>query len=204
MIKEWLGKEVGKDDLTRHDKWLCMMTPRLKSLRHLMDDKGVIFVSCDDNELSSLTAILNEGFGEENRVGIIVWRNVTDNNPTNIAIEHEYIICYAKSKEKIDSVWKSKISDAKEQLVLIGKELNKTFKKPAELQNAYSDWFRNNKRFLGQLDRYKYIDHGGVYTGSQSVHNVLAKKVTGMMSFIQKQKNRANNRSWAIVFQKQP
>src|SRR4030043_1036804 len=54
LIKDWLGKEVGKDDFTRHDKWLCMMTPRLKSLRQLLADDGVILISCDDNELSSL------------------------------------------------------------------------------------------------------------------------------------------------------
>ena len=86
---------------------------------------------------------------EENRVGIIVWRNVTDNNPTNIAIEHEYITCYAKSKEKIASVWKSKLSDAKERLILIGKELNKKHKNPKELKRLILIGYRENKRFLG-------------------------------------------------------
>ncbi len=56
-------------------------------------------------------------------------------------------------------------------LVKIGNELNKQFKKQDELQAAYTDWFRETKRYLGQLDRYKYIDKDGVYTGSQSVHN---------------------------------
>src|SRR3989337_1567155 len=50
MLKEWLGKEVGKDDLTRHDKWLCMMVPRLKLLRELLADAGAIFISIDDYE----------------------------------------------------------------------------------------------------------------------------------------------------------
>jgi adenine-specific DNA-methyltransferase len=171
LIKDWLGKEVGKDDLTRHDKWLCMMSPRLRLLRELLAEQGVIFISCDDNEFSSLLSLMNELWGEENRVGIIVWRNVTDNNPTNIAIEHEYIVCYAKQKNQIDAIWKSKVSAAKEQLIKIGKELTNKIKKQDDLQAAYSDWFRENKRFLGQLDRYKYIDHGGIYTGSQSVHN---------------------------------
>jgi adenine-specific DNA-methyltransferase len=171
MLKDWLGKVVDKEDLTRHDKWLCMMMPRLKLLRELLSEEGVIFISCDDNELYNLRNILNEIFNEPNWIGTVIWRNVTDNNPTNIAIEHEYIMCYAKNKEALEPVWKSKVTDAKEQLIKIGKELNRKFKDQEELQSEYTKWFRENKTFLGQLDRYKYIDKGGVYTGSQSVHN---------------------------------
>lgn len=171
MLKEWLGKVVDKEDLTRHDKWLCMMMPRVKLLRELLSESGVIFISCDDNELYHLRNLLDEVFSESNWIGTIIWRNVTDNNPTNIAIEHEYVICYAKNKTALEPVWKSKVTDAKEQLIKIGKELNKKFKGQEELQNEYTKWFRENKLFLGQLDRYKYIDKGGVYTGSQSVHN---------------------------------
>jgi len=148
-----------------------MMMPRLKLLRELLSEEGVIFISCDDNELYNLRSILNEIFNEPNWVGTVIWRNVTDNNPTNIAIEHEYIMCYAKSKEGLEPIWKSKVTDAKEQLIKIGEELNKKFKNQDELQTEYTKWFRENKSFLGQLDRYKYIDKGGVYTGSQSVHN---------------------------------
>ena len=54
MMKEWLGKEVDRDDLTRHDKWCCMMMPRLKLLRELLTDDGAIFVSIDDNEVHHL------------------------------------------------------------------------------------------------------------------------------------------------------
>ena len=172
-IKKWLGKVVGSEgeDLSRHDKWLCMMYPRLKLLRELLAENGVIFISCDDNELYKLKEIINEILQERNWVGTIVWRNVTDNNPTNIAIEHEYIICFSKNKEKLESVWKSKVSDAKEKLIKIGEELIKKYKDPIEIQKAYTKWFRENKIFLGQLNRYKYIDKGGVYIGSQSVHN---------------------------------
>lgn len=171
MIKDWLGKVVDKEDLTRHDKWLCLMMPRLKLLRELLSEDGVIFISCDDNELYNLRILLEEIFSEINWVGTILWRNVTDNNPTNIAVEHEYIICYAKNKELLEPIWKSKISDAKDKLVEIGNELIKENKNQEELQEAYTNWFRENKVFLGQLDRYKYIDKDGVYTGSQSVHN---------------------------------
>jgi len=171
MMQEWLGKEVDVEDLTRHDKWLCMMMPRLKLLRELLAENGMIFISCDDNEIFNLKGILDEIFTEKNWVGTIVWRNVTDNNPSNIAIEHEYVICYGKNKESLDKVWKSKVSDSKDVLIQIGDKLIKKYSDPEELQSVYTDWFRDNKQFLGQLDRYKYLDKGGVYTGSQSVHN---------------------------------
>lgn len=171
MIKEWLGKVVDKEDLTRHDKWLCMMMPRLKLLRELLSENGIVFISCDDNELYNMRVLLEEIFSEGNWVGTIVWRNVTDNNPTNIAIEHEYVICYAKDKAALEPIWKSKVSDAKQKLIEIGNELTSRFSKQEQLQEEYSNWFKQNKIFLGQLDRYKYIDKDGVYTGSQSVHN---------------------------------
>ena len=143
----------------------------VKAAKELLSEDGVIFISIDDNELYSLKSLLDEIFNDLNWVGTIIWRNVTDNNPTNIAIEHEYIICYAYNKSALEPVWKSKSSKAKEKLLEIGKELNLIHKNQEDLQYAYNKWFRENKLFLGQLDRYKYIDGGGVYTGSQSVHN---------------------------------
>ncbi|KJU83023.1 adenine-specific DNA-methyltransferase, partial [Candidatus Magnetobacterium bavaricum] len=171
MMRAWLGEYVDREDLTRHDKWLCMMMPRLRLLKELLSETGVIFVCCDDNEVHNLRMIMDDIFQEENWIGTIVWRNVTDNNPTNIAIEHEYIICYAKNKVDIESMWTSRFSDAKDQLISIGKYLNAKYEDKNELKQAYVKWFQDNKQFLGQLDRYKYIDKTGVYTGSQSVHN---------------------------------
>ena len=172
-IKKWLGQVVGKEaeDLTRHDKWLCMMYPRLKLLHQLLAEDGVIIISIDKNEHSNLNLILNDIFGECNLVGNIIWKNVTDNNPTNISNEHEYILVYAKVKSKISKFWKSSISDVKDTLISIGNELNSKFEINEDLQRAYTAWFKENKVYLGRLDRYKYIDKGGVYTGSQSVHN---------------------------------
>ena len=67
-IKDWVGQTVGKegDDLTRHDKWLCMMTPRLKLLRELLTDDGVIFISIDDNEVHNLRLLMDEVFSSKN------------------------------------------------------------------------------------------------------------------------------------------
>ncbi len=154
-----------------HSDWLSMMYERLVIARDLLRDDGVIFISIDGNELSNVQKICDELFGEENLVGNIIWRNVTDNNPSNIATEHEYIVVYAKSKANLEPVWKSKLSDVKALLVDIGNELIGKYQDQETLQAKYSEWFRENKSQMGMLDRYKYIDQGGVYTGSQSVHN---------------------------------
>ena len=171
MMLDWLGKTVDRDDLTRHDKWCCMMLPRLKLLRELLRDDGVIFASIDDNEVHNLRSLMDEVFGDENFVGMIAWRNVTDNNPTNISIEHEYIACYAASKERLDSVWQSSLTPVKKRLIEIGKEFVRNYSDDRARKAAYTQWYRQHKVELGPLDRYKYIDDNGIYTGSQSVHN---------------------------------
>lgn len=97
LMKEWLGKVVDKEDLTRHEKWLCMMTPRLKLLKELLSEDGAIFVHIDDHEIHRLRSIMDEIFGEENLLANFVWR--TDGNFDNqakIKICHEYVLGYAR------------------------------------------------------------------------------------------------------------
>ncbi len=100
MIQDWLGKVVDKDDLTRHDKWLCMMTPRLKLLRELLREDGAIFISIDDNEIEHLKLITNEIFGEENFVANFIWNHrKSSQNDIDISLSHNYTLCYAKKRD---------------------------------------------------------------------------------------------------------
>ncbi len=172
-IKQWLGKVVGAEaeDLSRHDKWLCMMMPRLILLKKFLREDGVIFISIDENEYGSLRLLMDEIFDISNRVGTIIWKNATDNNPTNIAIEHEYILCYARKKSLLPKEWKSPNLAVKEELLRISQEFIESYQDQEERQTEYTKWFRKNKDYLWPFDRYKFIDDGGVYTGSQSVHN---------------------------------
>lgn len=105
QIQKWLHDtfhETGitVDDLTRHDKWLCMMYPRLVLLQKLLSDDGAIFISIDDNEQAHLKMICDEIFGANNFVDQFIWY-VNDGHTDNqdeITVLHEYILCYAKSK----------------------------------------------------------------------------------------------------------
>ena len=100
-IKKWLGQVVGKEgeDLTRHDKWLCMMYPRLKLLHRLLAKDGIIFISIDDNEQANLKLIMDEVFGTTNFISNLLWRKVDSPNDNKVALtpDHELIVTYAKN-----------------------------------------------------------------------------------------------------------
>ncbi len=128
MMKEWLkGKSpVDGEDLERHDKWLCMMWPRLQLLRELLAEDGVIFISIDDNEQHRLRMMMDEIFGEENFITCVA----AQLNPRGRTLDrhfaktHEYILVYAKDyvicntnelpkKEKALAEYKHKDSEGK-------------------------------------------------------------------------------------------
>lgn len=100
-ILKWLGEVVGKEgeDLSRHDKWLCMMYPRLKLLHRLLADDGAIFISIDDNEQANLKLICDEIFGAGNFVANISWQRTYSmrNDSQGIPAEIEYILVYSKN-----------------------------------------------------------------------------------------------------------
>lgn len=101
-IKKWLGEVVGKEgeDLSRHDKWLCMMYPRLKLLQRLLSNDGVIFISIDDNELYHLKEICDEIFESSSYAGNISWQRTYSmrNDSKGIPAEVEHILVYGKGQ----------------------------------------------------------------------------------------------------------
>lgn len=104
QIRKWLGQVVGDEgeDLSRHDKWLCMMYPRLMLLNKLLSDDGIIFISIDDNEVSYLRIICDEIFGKNNFIAQLVWKSDGNfDNQAKIKNVHEYILCYIKNPEKV-------------------------------------------------------------------------------------------------------
>lgn len=100
-MRKWLGEVVGKEgeDLSRHDKWLCMMYPRLVMLKQFLREDGAIFISIDDCEVASLKFLLDEIFGRTNFVVQIEWqkRYTRSNNTAGFTTVVEHILVYAKS-----------------------------------------------------------------------------------------------------------
>lgn len=126
-IRKWLGEVVGKEgeDLSRHDKWLCMMYPRLKLLQKLLAGDGAIFISIDDNELYNLKAVCDEIFGASCFVSTVSWQRTysTRNDSKGIVSEVEHILVYSKKPgwnpnklprtEKMNSIYKNPDNDIK-------------------------------------------------------------------------------------------
>ncbi|KGB58906.1 site-specific DNA-methyltransferase [Sphingopyxis sp. LC363] len=106
QLKAWLGKTVDADDMERHDKWLCMMWPRLQLLRELLSETGVILVSMDETEISLLYSAMDEIFGSDNRFENIIWKKRYGGGPKEkfFVNLHEYVLVYAKSKSVITKI----------------------------------------------------------------------------------------------------
>ena len=109
-IKKWLGEVVGKEgeDLTRHDKWRCMMYPRLKLLQKLLVNDGVIFISIDDTEYANLKLICDEIFGIRNFLADVIWEK-SDSPRMDAKIfsaRHDHTITYSKN---IDALYLHRI-----------------------------------------------------------------------------------------------
>ena len=130
LMRAWLAENgpVDGEDLLRHDKWLCMMWPRLHLLRDLLADDGVIFVSIDDNEQHRLRMLMDEIFGEENFVANIIWqhRYGRSNNAKMLSNQREHVVCYRKSDELSH--------------IRVGRDetLNKTYQNPDD--DPRGDW----------------------------------------------------------------
>ncbi|HOM11789.1 MAG TPA: site-specific DNA-methyltransferase [Rubrivivax sp.] len=99
IMREWLSTNpVDGEDLLRHDKWLCMMWPRLVLLRDLLSERGSIWITLDDNEVHRARMVLDEVFGENNFVATCVWHKMDSpkNTAEHFSVDHDYVLVYAK------------------------------------------------------------------------------------------------------------
>ena len=103
LMQQWLTENapIDNEDLERHDKWLCMMWPRLHLLKELLADDGVIFISIDDNEQHHLRMLTDEIFGAKNFVTNIIWQKKfsPQNDAKYFSDNHDFVLCYARNKE---------------------------------------------------------------------------------------------------------
>ena len=116
-----------------HTDWLNMMYPRLKLARNLLSEEGVIFISIDDHEVDNLKKICNEALFESNFIAQLIWQNKKGggNDSTYIAIEHEYILVYAKNKSALGDFYERYSAD-----------YIKRYKEKDEIGRFYWDTFK--------------------------------------------------------------
>lgn len=176
---------VNNDDGGKHTKWLNYIGPRLYLTWELLADHGVCFVSINDVELFRLGLLMDEIFGEKNRIGVMVWKQAVDNNKTRIAVEHEYVLCYAKRIEETSEHWQG-TSVAKQWLLNKYDELRKTYTDVEELQRRWREAIREQKKVhrtavaegrgddevdVGRMDRFRNINEHGPWAKDWHLEN---------------------------------
>lgn len=162
---------VSNEDGEKHTKWLNYMAPRLVAIWNLMADSGVIFISINDIELGRLMMLADEIFDETNRIGVIAWKGSSDNNPSRIVIEHEYVVCYAKNIKKVPQRWRTPEDEVKEALLEQYDELSKETPDLAARATRWRALLRANEESLGRLKAYNLLDEKGPYQSARRVHN---------------------------------
>lgn len=151
------------------DNLLSMLFPRLMLSKQLLSGRGVIFCSIDDRNYAYVKCLFDEVFGENNFVGTIIWQSATDNNPRQISIEHEYIMCYCHDINNLDK-WLIKSEKAKliEQKY---KELKSKYSDITTIQTKLCEWIKANKVDLQGVAHYNNVDEKGVYSNSSNSSN---------------------------------
>lgn len=152
-----------------HSDWCSMMFSRLMLSRNLLSDDGVIFISIDGHELETLELMCDEVFSKPNYVGTLILQTATDNNPTQINEEHEYMVCYAKNISALQPWYRAsesanKIQKQYEKIKANEYDVNK-------IQEKLREWIKENKEELSQVSHYNYVDEKGVYSASSNSSN---------------------------------
>lgn len=158
------GSYVTDNEAGRHTKWLNEMAPTLRLIKDLMSPSGVIMVHINDRELPRLLMLMEDIFDEPNHLGTLVWKGAVDNNPTQIAVEHEYIVVYARDKERCPSPWNGLMSELVELMNTKFSELKAESEDHAALAKAWRAWIRSHKKELpNALGRKTGVDERGPY-----------------------------------------
>ena len=158
-------------DAYQHSSWMSMFSERLRLAATTAGRDGVFFVSIDDVEYARLESILNGVLGSVNRIATIVWKGATDNNPTQVAVEHEYILCFAKSRSDLPGQWSTSTSEAKDLMLTEFKRLQLQAESTDALAVSFSAFADANRDSIGDLYRYRRVDKHGAYAARRNMEN---------------------------------
>lgn len=170
-------KGVSLDDPSRHTKWINHIAPRLWAARKLLKHSGVLIVSIDEHELPRLWMLLEEMFGENNRLATLIWERSRKNDAKYIAEGHEYMLVWARDKNVLDELAKHKGKWRKRK-----DGVDAVLSAYAEAKSAYGQDIKKIQSSLDQFFRdlppehpvkkirYKYVDKYGVYSGDEPLN----------------------------------
>lgn len=173
-------KNVGIDDGYRHSKWLSFMRERLELAREVLSDKGIIFISIDDNELYQLKLLCDEVFDEINFVSNIIWyKNNSKGNVKSISNVTEYVLCYAKNVTKLP-LFRCKKPNAEEMCKVAKKIFADSHGDLDKANTDFKKWIKSHDIKGGEKKYNKIDENGRLYTdkpltapGSKLFYDIL-------------------------------
>lgn len=155
-----------------HSDWCSLLFSRLQLARNLLTNDGVIFISIDDNEYPSLIKMCQEVFGAANYVGTLVLQTATDNNPRQINVEHEYMICFAKEKGAL-TYWQAESEKAQKIQEKYRELLALHGNKVASIQDDLRKWIKAHSDELDGVTHYDNVDQKGVFHDGDVANTVF-------------------------------
>jgi len=165
------GGDFLYKDAFQHSSWLSMIHDRVELAKSALSQSGVLFSSIDDIELVGLRNLLDNAFSPNNKAGTIIWKGATDNNPTRISIEHEYVLAYVKNLAANASVWQNSTTGSKELILDEYERLKTEGNSISVIQAKLRAYIKTNAESLNPLTHYNIVDEDGPYTGARKVHN---------------------------------
>lgn len=161
-------KFVGVDDTFKHSKWISFMQKRLIYAHKFLSDRGVIFISIDDNEQSQVKLLCDEIFGAENFIANLIWAAGRKNDSKYISVSHEYMLCYAKSLYYLKNkkiIWKERKQGIDDIYKEYGR-LKKQYGQDYEIMSVkLKDWYKAlpDNHPARNHSHYNCIDENGIY-----------------------------------------
>ncbi|OTW36572.1 hypothetical protein CAP57_02295 [Enterobacter kobei] len=182
-LKDAIGrveKGVSLDDPSRHTKWINHIAPRLWAARKLLKHTGVLIISIDEHELPRLWMLLEEMYGEKNRIATLIWERSRKNDANYISEGHEYLLVWARDKSALDSKMKElaknkkwerykgkwrKPKEGAEDILTAYSDAKKIFLDDIpKIQKYMNDFFKNlPEDHPAKKIRYRKVDKNGVY-----------------------------------------
>lgn len=151
-----------------HSDWLSMLYPRIRLAKNMLTEDGAVFVSIDDGEVANARRICDEVFGEHNFIAQFVWAAGRKNDSKHVSVSHEYILCFAKSKEYLKEnniKWRTR-KDGLDEIYKAFNQIKKEHGKNYDaMTEALKQWYKDlpDSNPAKRHKHYSHVDRRGIY-----------------------------------------